>query len=276
MEAHPGPRPTAHSVTLPSIKSLLNSIDAEPVAPGNPEPAFSAGLALTPGPAPTPLAQHPPVRQPGAAQQAQLPAAQQAQLPAAQQAQLPAAQQAQLPAAHAAAPPLRAQPALPAHAPAQWGYPRYHPYVTAVHYDPQFRVPATAGSSAATEYDKHAARPSKKDGGSSRRTNLPKETVDILNNWLLSHLNNPYPTPQEKRELLIKTGLSKVQLSNWFINVRRRKIFSDYYQLSRSVRPAEAEDGSDPELEKRFAAIPLTRRKKLIDRLEELKKLSQD
>ena len=62
---------------------------------------------------------------------------------------------------------------------------------------------------------------------STKRSNLPKKTVEILNNWLLNHLHDPYPSPEEKLELLEQTGLTKVQLSNWFINVRRRKVFVD-------------------------------------------------
>ncbi|SMN18985.1 similar to Saccharomyces cerevisiae YGL096W TOS8 Homeodomain-containing protein and putative transcription factor found associated with chromatin [Maudiozyma saulgeensis] len=62
-----------------------------------------------------------------------------------------------------------------------------------------------------------------------KRSNLPKETVKILNHWLVNHLNNPYPTPAEKNELLKQTGLTKIQLSNWFINVRRRKVFTDHF-----------------------------------------------
>lgn len=127
-----------------------------------------------------------------------------------------------------------------------------------------------------------------KGGKSGRRSNLPKETVQILNRWLLDHLGNPYPTPQEKRELLIKTGLTKIQLSNWFINVRRRKIFCDYYEMAhrRSEKPEativteeavrEATEGSEEdELAKGFVQAPLMRRKKLIDRLEELKRATQ-
>lgn len=126
-----------------------------------------------------------------------------------------------------------------------------------------------------------------------RRSNLPKETIQILNQWLLDHLHNPYPTQQEKRELLIKTGLTKIQLSNWFINVRRRKIFNDYYTLASNLpdnntqSPQESNNNnnnngppvtimSDNEFSQRFVQAPLTRRKKLIDRLEELKNLTND
>ncbi|SCU84151.1 LAME_0C08460g1_1 [Lachancea meyersii CBS 8951] len=133
----------------------------------------------------------------------------------------------------------------------------------------------------------------------SRRTNLPKKTVEILNEWLVSHLNYPYPSPQEKRELLAKTGLSKVQLSNWFINVRRRKVFSDYYLMSRplaaggettaaTTTPTGAGNTATGATSTSSTAIavehdktlpsttvPFTRRKKLIDRLEELKRATQ-
>ncbi|CAI4481675.1 AKH_1a_G0018870.mRNA.1.CDS.1 [Saccharomyces cerevisiae] len=66
----------------------------------------------------------------------------------------------------------------------------------------------------------------KKHKAHGKRSNLPKATVSILNKWLHEHVNNPYPTVQEKRKLLAKTGLTKLQISNWFINARRRKIFS--------------------------------------------------
>ncbi|CCD25535.1 Cup9p NDAI_0F02170 [Naumovozyma dairenensis CBS 421] len=117
-----------------------------------------------------------------------------------------------------------------------------------------------------------------------RRSNLPKETIRILNSWLLNHLQNPYPTSQEKRDLLIKTGLTKVQLSNWFINVRRRKIFHDYYEMAQNMkssqddsetetnntnnfinqmRPATSNDETAEydDLDRRFAHTPVTRRK---------------
>ncbi|CAI5055504.1 ATV_HP_G0066760.mRNA.1.CDS.1 [Saccharomyces cerevisiae] len=54
----------------------------------------------------------------------------------------------------------------------------------------------------------------KKHKAHGKRSNLPKATVSILNKWLHEHVNNPYPTVQEKRELLAKTGLTKLQISN--------------------------------------------------------------
>lgn len=56
------------------------------------------------------------------------------------------------------------------------------------------------------------------------RNNLPKETTYILLKWLNEHLKHPYPNSFEKTQLMMTTGLSQQQLSNWFINARRRKI----------------------------------------------------
>ena len=71
----------------------------------------------------------------------------------------------------------------------------------------------------------------KKKTKKKTRNNLPKHVIDVLNEWLEAHLDNPYPTSLEKKELIAKTSLSNVQLSNWFINVRRRKLYSQYYDL---------------------------------------------
>ncbi len=46
--------------------------------------------------------------------------------------------------------------------------------------------------------------------------------TEKLRAWLLSHVDHPYPTDEEKRELCKATDLSMNQISNWFINARRR------------------------------------------------------
>ncbi|KAF3770237.1 Homeodomain-like protein [Cryphonectria parasitica EP155] len=57
-----------------------------------------------------------------------------------------------------------------------------------------------------------------------RRGNLPKETTDKLRTWFVGHLHHPYPTEDEKQELMRQTGLQMNQISNWFINARRRQL----------------------------------------------------
>ncbi|KAI8959759.1 hypothetical protein F5Y11DRAFT_289325 [Daldinia sp. FL1419] len=70
-----------------------------------------------------------------------------------------------------------------------------------------------------------------------RRGNLPKETTDKLRAWFHSHLSHPYPTEEEKQQLMKQTGLQLNQISNWFINARRR-------QLPGIVANAHAEAGA--------------------------------
>ncbi|KAF1995967.1 hypothetical protein P154DRAFT_329430 [Amniculicola lignicola CBS 123094] len=55
-----------------------------------------------------------------------------------------------------------------------------------------------------------------------RRGNLPKEATGILKAWFQAHRDSPYPTEDEKLALCNQTNLSINQISNWFINARRR------------------------------------------------------
>ncbi|KAF7729726.1 hypothetical protein EC973_003804 [Apophysomyces ossiformis] len=55
-----------------------------------------------------------------------------------------------------------------------------------------------------------------------RRGNLPKEVTEFLKHWLVQHKKHPYPTEKEKMDLAYRTGLTVNQISNWFINARRR------------------------------------------------------
>ncbi|PWA99265.1 homeobox domain, POX domain-containing protein [Artemisia annua] len=51
---------------------------------------------------------------------------------------------------------------------------------------------------------------------------LPESSVSILRAWLFEHFLNPYPKDPEKIMLARQTGLTRSQVSNWFINARVR------------------------------------------------------
>ncbi|CAL0332295.1 unnamed protein product [Lupinus luteus] len=51
---------------------------------------------------------------------------------------------------------------------------------------------------------------------------LPEPAVAILKAWLFEHFLHPYPTDNDKHMLATQTGLSRNQVSNWFINARVR------------------------------------------------------
>lgn len=51
---------------------------------------------------------------------------------------------------------------------------------------------------------------------------LPEHAVAILRAWLFEHFLHPYPTDTDKHMLATQTGLTRNQVSNWFINARVR------------------------------------------------------
>jgi hypothetical protein len=76
-----------------------------------------------------------------------------------------------------------------------------------------------------------------------RRGNLPKAVTDTLRMWFADHISHPYPSEEEKQDLMNQTGLTisqvrwpvlppagraaelmERQISNWFINARRRSL----------------------------------------------------
>ncbi|KAF5858672.1 hypothetical protein ETB97_003887 [Aspergillus alliaceus] len=55
--------------------------------------------------------------------------------------------------------------------------------------------------------------------GSAR---FSRETVRILKTWFNEHIEYPYPTEEEMRDLKRQTGLKSMQIRTWFANARRR------------------------------------------------------
>ncbi|POO01357.1 Homeodomain transcription factor [Trema orientale] len=51
---------------------------------------------------------------------------------------------------------------------------------------------------------------------------LPERAVSVLRAWLFEHFLHPYPKTADKVMLAKQTGLTRSQVSNWFINARVR------------------------------------------------------
>nr|GEX95102.1 homeobox protein BEL1 homolog [Tanacetum cinerariifolium] len=64
-----------------------------------------------------------------------------------------------------------------------------------------------------TMMDSHPWRPQR---------GLPERSVSVLRAWLFEHFLHPYPNDVDKHILARQTGLSRSQVSNWFINARRK------------------------------------------------------
>jgi hypothetical protein len=56
---------------------------------------------------------------------------------------------------------------------------------------------------------------------------LPKESINVLKEWLYSHAKYPYPSQADKEAMAQETSLSIKQINNWFINARRRYLTND-------------------------------------------------
>ncbi|KAF1952463.1 hypothetical protein CC80DRAFT_495268 [Byssothecium circinans] len=77
-----------------------------------------------------------------------------------------------------------------------------------------------------------------KKGAAAAR--FPRAAVKILKDWLIEHIDRPYPTEEEKEMLKEQTGLSINQISTWMANTRRRQKARPKRSASPSIRPSTA------------------------------------
>ena len=86
-------------------------------------------------------------------------------------------------------------------------------------------------------------------------TTLPNETVEYLKAWMMSpeHIAHPYPTEAEKSKIMEDTGLELKQLTNWFVNNRKRywkprveaNLHKDQEVISEAANSSSQVDNSD-------------------------------
>lgn len=66
-------------------------------------------------------------------------------------------------------------------------------------------------------------RKHKKSKTATFKSKLPKKATDVLKNWFLGNIQNPYPSHEAKEMLSKMTGLTRKQIQNWFTNSRKVK-----------------------------------------------------
>ncbi|KRX60037.1 Homeobox protein Meis2 [Trichinella sp. T9] len=69
-----------------------------------------------------------------------------------------------------------------------------------------------------------------------KRGIFPKVATNIMRAWLFQHLTHPYPSEEQKKQLAQDTGLTILQVNNWFINARRRIVQPMIDQSNRAGR----------------------------------------
>ncbi|CAB4068809.1 Homeobox protein Meis1,Homeobox protein homothorax,Homeobox protein Meis3,Putative homeobox protein Meis3-like 1,Homeobox protein meis3-A,Homeobox protein meis3-B,Homeobox protein meis3,Homeobox protein Meis2 [Lepeophtheirus salmonis] len=57
---------------------------------------------------------------------------------------------------------------------------------------------------------------------SKKRGIFPKVATNILRAWLFQHLTHPYPSEDQKKQLAQDTGLTILQVNNWFIKRKKK------------------------------------------------------
>ncbi|XP_071244903.1 homeobox protein Meis1-like [Salvelinus alpinus] len=75
----------------------------------------------------------------------------------------------------------------------------------------------------------------KRDRHNKKRGIFPKVATNIMRAWLFQHLTHPYPSEEQKKQLAQDTGLTILQVNNWFINARRRIVQPMIDQSNRAV-----------------------------------------
>jgi hypothetical protein len=94
-----------------------------------------------------------------------------------------------------------------------------------------------------------------------KSTVLPRSTVDYLKNWMMSpdHIAHPYPTEKEKLEIMEATGIELKQLTNWFVNNRKRfwkpRVEARLQQQRQAQKPVSTANSSQSIGKSFYAAI---------------------
>lgn len=69
----------------------------------------------------------------------------------------------------------------------------------------------------------------------TRKQQLPDHAVDIMNDWFTDHINNPYPTLEDKERLAKEGSITVKQVTAWFSNRRNRSQNTKPKRIKRAI-----------------------------------------
>ena len=82
-----------------------------------------------------------------------------------------------------------------------------------------------------------AEEPSRASISRHRRYSLGVEARRVLKGWIDTHMDDPYPSMNEKTELAAAARLSMKQVNDWFTNYRKRHWEDEMKQAYRAGFP---------------------------------------
>lgn len=101
----------------------------------------------------------------------------------------------------------------------------------------------TRGSEESAQ-DSSESKPAGKGAKRQKKRGIfSKTATNILRAWLFQHLQHPYPSEEQKKQLGAETGLTILQVNNWFINARRRIVQPMIDQTNRNGPGSHSHQG---------------------------------
>jgi len=112
------------------------------------------------------------------------------------------------------------------------------PAMAARHQQPLLDLSGDQGPSSNESGGGDSDSEGRKSSSNKKRGLFPKQATNILRAWLFQNLTHPYPSEEQKKHLSQQTGLTILQVNNWFINARRRIVQPMIDQSNRAVSAA--------------------------------------
>ena len=118
---------------------------------------------------------------------------------------------------------------------ASWNEKRESDGLAPIDYDELYNISLTEKKRKCTDTtdDIQASRPPK-------RKRAPSDSFAVVNTWFDANIDNPYPTEDQKEELVQQSGLKKKQIEDWLYSQRKKKGLTKSKKTANNALPSAA------------------------------------